>query len=174
MPQRWHKISFHLCPEILLTGAWNGPLWYIKGPHCILSWTFDILIFGHRKCSLFNPQSTYLSCWVYLCYCFDGQRGKRGEGAQPLGSPRFGHLLTSISEREGTQYLNSFGPGLPREMWDNTTFTSASDLCVSEASHIPSVGFHGLAGAWKIVVKWKIGAITSLLLEVCCSHSTEQ
>lgn len=45
MPQRWHKISFRLCPEILLTGAWNGPLWYIKGPQLypfLVLWYFNI------------------------------------------------------------------------------------------------------------------------------------
>lgn len=33
-----------------------------KAHNCILSWTFDIFIFGQQNYYLFNPQSTYLFC----------------------------------------------------------------------------------------------------------------
>lgn len=41
-----------------------------KAHKYILSWAFDILIFGQWKYYLFNPQSTYLCCWLDLCCCF--------------------------------------------------------------------------------------------------------
>lgn len=98
MPQRWHKISFHLCPEYSQLVHKMGFYGTSKAHNCILSWSSDILIFGQWKYYLFNPQSSYLFCWLYLCYCFNSERATQGEGTRPPSSSRFRHPLTVISK----------------------------------------------------------------------------
>lgn len=86
-----------------------------KAHNRVPSWTFDILIFGQWKYYLFNPQSPYLVCWVYLCCYFNDDSARQGEGAQPLGSSRGGLFLTFISKSKRTQRLNFFWSRSPKE-----------------------------------------------------------